>query len=224
MLSVHASDRNREVTLPFSLCTLALIWFVSGANCVWADAKFSTLTVPAALSKENVTREGRKAWRQVLGWPDSCEERYDYPDPALGGVAFHAFGNDRYLVEVVCTLGAYQGYQRYYLLDESAPQQIVRALSFVTYAAAGKQGQLLKRFQTEELWGSPQFDANTKQLSVMNKFRGSGDCGTLATYGFDAGDPQLKALRAKTACDGRSAGTPERWPRVNLSTQHQPGG
>jgi Protein of unknown function (DUF1176) len=201
------------------LRAFALIWFVSGASFLWADTRASPPAPAAALSKESVTREGRKAWRQVLGWPDSCEEGYDYPDPALGGVAFHALGNDRYLVEVVCTLGAYQGYQRYYLLDESAPQPMARALSFVAYEASGKQGQPLTRVQTEEVWGSPQFDAKSKRLSVMRKFRGSGDCGTLAVYGFDAGDPQLMTLRAKTACDGRGAGIPERWPRVNVSRQ-----
>src|SRR5262249_26096950 len=60
--------------------------------------------------------------------------------------------------------------------------------------------------------------------SVMNKFRGGGDCGTLAAYAFDAGDPELKTLRAKAACDGRDAGMPERWPRSNVSTQRQPPG
>lgn len=224
MLSASVSDRNCEVTFSLSLRALALIWFLSDSNLIWADTKPSPLAPAAALSKESVTREGRKAWREVLGWPDSCEEGYDYPDPALGGVAFHALGDALYLVEVVCTLGAYQGYQRYYLLDESGPQPIARALTFVTYEATGKQGQPLKRVQTEELWGSPQFDASTKRLNVMRKFRGIGDCGTLAAYSFDTGDPQLKALRAKTACDGRGTGTPERWPRVNLSTQRQPGG
>jgi len=224
MLSLPACDRNREVTVAFSLRPLALIWLVSGAGLVWADTTPSPPAPAAALSKQNVTREGRKAWRQVLGWPDSCEEGYDYPDSALGGVSFHALGSNRYLVEVVCTLGAYQGYQRYYLLDESAPQPMVRALSFAAYETTGKQGQRLTRVQTEELWGSPQFEAKTKRLSVMNKFRGGGDCGTLAVYAFDAGDPELKTLRAKTACDGRGAGMPETWPRINVSTQRQPGG
>jgi hypothetical protein len=173
------------------------------------------------MSKENVTRDGRKAWRQVLDWPDNCEESYDYPDPALGGVAFHALADGRYLAEVVCTLGAYQGYQRYYLLDESPPQPSARPLTFVTYEATGKQGQGLTRVQTEELWGSPEFDSKTKRLKVTNKFRGSGDCGTLAVYAFDADGPQLQELRAKTACDGRGAGSPEKWPRVKLPKQRQ---
>jgi len=171
------------------------------------------------MSKENVTRDGRKAWRQVLKWPDSCEEGYDYPDLALGGVDFHALGNGRYLAEVVCTLGAYQGYQRYYLLDESHSPPIARPLTFTTYEATGKRGQALTRIQTEELWGAPEFDSRNGRLKVMNKFRGSGDCGTLAVYSFDTGDPQLQEFRAKTACDGRGAGQPERWPRVKFSRQ-----
>jgi len=215
---------NYEMTFPLSLRALVLIWFVSDSSLTWADTKPAPLAPAAALSKQSVTRDGRKTWREVLGWPDSCEESYDYPDPALGGIAFHALGDERYLVEVVCTLGAYQGYQRYYLLDESGPQPTAWPLMFVAYEASGKQGQTLKRIQTEEVWGSPQFDASTKRLNVTHKFRGSGDCGTLAVYSFDASDPQLEALRAKTACDGRGAGAPEKWPRVNLATQRQPGG
>jgi hypothetical protein len=207
------------VSLPTSLQFFAALCLIASANSVGADTQTPAVapSAPSAtMSKENVTRDGRKAWRRVLKWPDSCEEGYDYPDPALGGVAFHALAKGRYLAEVVCTLGAYQGYQRYYLLDESAPQPTARPLTFSTYEATGKQGQALTRTQTEELWGSPEFDPKTRRLKVMNRFRGTGDCGTLAVYAFDSGDPQLQEFRAKTACDGRGAGNPGKWPRVKL--------
>jgi hypothetical protein len=207
-----------------SVPVCAVLWLIACVGLVRADTKppaVAPTASAATLSKEKVTREGRKAWRQVLGWPDSCEEGYDYPDPTLGGLAFHALADGRYLAEVVCTLGAYQGYQRYYLLDESSSRPTARPLTFVTYEATGKQGQPLTRVQTEELWGSPEFDSKTKRLTVTNRFRGPGDCGTLAVYAFDSGDPQLKEFRAKTACDGRGAGSPGKWPRVKLPKDAQ---
>lgn len=58
------------------------------------------------------------------------------------------------------------------------------------------------------------FDARTKRLRVLNKFRGPGDCGTLATYGFTDEGARLEELRAKTQCDGEDGGGPDRWKIV----------
>src|ERR1700724_3238831 len=65
-----------------------------------------------------------------------------------------------------------------------------------------------------ELSGLPPFARRTRQLRILNKFRGPGDCGTLATYRFVEGVPELAELRAKLACDGKGAEAPERWPPV----------
>jgi hypothetical protein len=63
----------------------------------------------------------------------------------------------------------------------------------------------------------PTFDAKTGQLSVLDKFRGPGDCGTLATYAVADGQARLVALRAKVACDGQGAEAPEKWPEIPLT-------
>jgi hypothetical protein len=74
----------------------------------------------------------------------------------------------------------------------------------------------LDQKKTEELWGLPEFNPTTKELYILNKFRGPGDCGTLATYSFQGGTPKLKEFRAKTVCDGKGSNNPKSWDKVAL--------
>ena len=181
-----------------------------------AEFPGSNPTNAASLPKHNITFEGRKAWRRELNWPQSCEESFTPPDEKSGGITFHLLSGKRYLVRIVCTTGAYQGYQLYYSYDEGVVPAASKPLTFMSYEATGESGTKLTRVETTEVWGLSEFDAKTRQLSVLNKFRGPGDCGIYATYAFDKGDVQLREFRAKPACDGRSASQPEQWPRLKL--------
>ena len=155
--------------------------------------------------------QDREAWRKLLQWPDDCEQAFAYPDKSFSGLAFYPIAKQQTIVQVICTLGAYQGYQLYYLLDADQgpnPQPLV----FETREA--QQQNAWTKMQTQELWGLPSFDKKTKTLKILNKFRGLGDCGVLATYQFINAKPILTALRGKSACDGKGADKPERWPRI----------
>jgi hypothetical protein len=170
--------------------------------------------VQAAATLTHLTYEDREAWRKVLQWSAECEQAFDYPDKSFGGLEFYPLADKQYLVEVVCTTGAYQGYQVYYFYDETKQQPVAKLLTFESRESQDEKS--LTKIQTTELWGLPTFDTNTKELKVFNKFRGIGDCGTLATYEFIDGQPKLKELRAKLACDGKGTGDPEQWTRISL--------
>lgn len=192
---------------------------LSGALCLSTSIVLSALqetsTDEASWKKNELSYEDRKAWRRVLRWPESCEEAFDYPDKSFAGLRFYGLGADKYLVEVTCTLGAYQGFQMYFYLDETGPIPASRLLTFQTYESTGKDGAPLERKRTSELWGTPQFDSKTKQLRVLNRFRGLGDCGFLATYGFRGdGSAVLKDVRAKLNCDGKASEDPTQWKSV----------
>jgi len=164
------------------------------------------------LNKTNLTYEDRKAWREVLKWPDECEQAFDYPDKSYGGIEFYQLAEKQYLVQVTCTGGAYQGYQVYYFYDETKQQPAAKLLTFESRESQDEKS--LTKTEASELWGQPTFDERTKELKVFNRFRGVGDCGILATYGFVNGEPELKELRAKVNCDGKGAGNPEKWNRI----------
>jgi len=130
------------------------------------------------------------------------------------GIEVYALSPGRSLVEVRCAWGAYQGSQVYYLFDET--RQPPGALPLTFEVRESPDDRSLVKSETREVWGLSTFDPKTGQLSVLNKFRGPGDCGTLATYGFAAGEARLTALRAKTACDGQGGEEPEKWPEISL--------
>jgi hypothetical protein len=220
-------NQVRTAHMPKMLCgcLIAFSSLVTIADAGTGAARASVSDSPtqsAAPGKDNVTRAARSAWRKVIQWPDDCEESFDSPDPNMGGMSFYALGRERYLVEVVCTLGAYQGYQRYYLLDESNRPAHAAPLTFTVYEAVGERGDRLERKQSEEVWGTPEFDAKARRLTVLNRFRAIGDCGTLSAYTLEQDRPRLKELRAKVNCDGRGAENPKLWPKQRVSrAQHR---
>lgn len=165
-------------------------------------------------SKADPSYQDRKAWRQVLHWPESCEEGFHYPNKSWGGLRFYKLADQKYLVEVTCTLGAYQGFQMYFYLDEAKSSPASRLLTFETYEATDRGEKSLVHKRTSELWGTPEFNPGTKQLTVLNRFRGLGDCGSFATYEFRSGNPVLKGFRAKLTCDGRDGEDPIQWKKV----------
>jgi hypothetical protein len=154
-------------------------------------------------------RNNRAAWRQFLKWSDSCEEGFQYPDKNYSGIEIYRLDPARDLVQVTCTLGAYQGYQFYYLVERGARLQS-QLLSFAVVESS-EDGKV-EEHQTFELWGTPAFDARTHTLKVLNRLRGLGDCGTLAVYRFSKRTVRLVSLRIKLECDGKGGEDPEHWP------------
>jgi len=158
--------------------------------------------------------QDRLAWRKILNWSRECEDAFDATmSKEHAGLLFHELSDRKYLVEITCTLGAYQGFQNYAYLDLRGDWPVARILSFPAYESE-KEGELKKK-ETAELWGLSGFDPKTKHLIILNRFRGTGDCGTLATYGFHDGFPELVELRADLKCDGNGERDPQRWKRIS---------
>ncbi|HXO28909.1 MAG TPA: DUF1176 domain-containing protein [Thermoanaerobaculia bacterium] len=177
-----------------------------------ASASSRAAPVRLPLAKADLTLADRAAFRRALGWSDECESAFDATDGGYGGIEVDALAPGRYLIGVVCARGAYQGYRVYFFYDEKRLPPAARALTFEIRESPDERS--LVRTTARELWGLPTFDRRTRQLRILNKFRGPGDCGTLATYRFVEGVPELAELRAKLACDGKGAEAPERWPPV----------
>jgi hypothetical protein len=178
-----------------------------------ATAAEATAAAPeASLKKTNLTPEDRRAWRKVINWSDECEEAYEGTmGKETAGLNFYELAAGQYLVEVVCTTGAYQGYQFYSYLDETQSPPAARPLTFPTFESE-TEGRP-KKAERQEMWGMPTFDAGTKRLLIHNRYRGPGDCGSLATYEFQDGVPRLKEFREKAECDGNWV-EPEKWKRI----------
>jgi hypothetical protein len=155
--------------------------------------------------KKNVTRAERAGWRELLAWPDACEEGYQasYPgSETYGGLEFHRLGRGRYLVEVVCDGGGIQ------------PSTV-----FMLYEGRRATTLKLRGFdQSEEgIRALTRFDPRARELFLMSKADAMGTCGLFVRYSFASGRPRVVEARRQDDC-GRPDGTPDtsRWPRVRL--------
>ncbi|MGH8615958.1 MAG: DUF1176 domain-containing protein [Gammaproteobacteria bacterium] len=152
----------------------------------------------------------RQSWRAVLDWPDSCEQGFDRFDPGWNGVQLYTL-RTTFLVEVTCTRGAYQGSQIYYHVDQDPRARRIQPIRFRTFEVPSADAADVIAREDIELWGSPEFRAETGELVVFNKFRGLGDCGSLSTYKLDGARARLQSFKLKAHCDGEGANKPESW-------------
>ena len=171
-------------------------------------------SVAEKLPKTGLKKNHRAAWHAVMKWPVDCEDAFAVRGDDSAGLQFYSLGAGKSLVAVACAPGAYQGSQIYYLLDESGSTAAAKALEFPTWDASGPDGTRLERRRTTELTGSAQYKPAARELHVLNRYRGPGDCGSFAVYLIGNGGVELKKFRAKVQCDGRGAEHPERWPLV----------
>ncbi len=206
---------DRKALFRLSLIASLLLLLACGRHEPAAAPPHPAATpAPPPAAKPAPLPSGRAAWRAVLGWPDDCEQAFRQTAVEGEGIEVHPLGPARALVEVRCAWGAYQGSYLYYMYDQSSQPPATGPLDF-EIRESPDEGSLVPGKATE-IEGLPAFDAKTGTLTVLDKFRGPGDCGTLAAYRFDGSRPRLVALRAKAACDGQGAETPERWPEVPL--------
>lgn len=156
------------------------------------------------------TAKDRTAWRAILHWPASCEEGWK-PAPGAGIVVWRT-STGRRLVQVTCSLAAYQGTFMLYLVDAS--RDVTGPLGLLAYRDPGSGRPTVTR--ETQILGLASFAPGTGRLTILDKFRGIGDCGIYSTFRL-AGDRFVPVeVRAKTRCDGRYGGGPTRWPRLPL--------
>jgi hypothetical protein len=183
----------------FPITSAALVLLLVFAPCAAAQG------VPRV--KENVTRAERAAWRDVLAWPEACEEAYraSYPEgETYGGLEFHRLGRGRYLLEVVCDGGGIQPSAVFMLYDASRPRR-ARALRLKGFEGGAEVRALTK------------FVPRTRELLLMSKADATGTCGLFVRYSFRGATPRVLEARRQDDC-GDPDGTPDtgRWPRVRL--------
>jgi Protein of unknown function (DUF1176) len=126
---------------------------------------------------------------------------------ALQKSEFFKVGNKKYIVQVMCYLGAYQGGYEYYLLTENAGQVQSKPLNLLKISENGSKQV------DNSLSGYPTYDSSKKKLTVFTKGRGLGDCGSFGRYQFESDRFIAKEIRVKSECDGKYV-EPEKYPKV----------
>ena len=176
----------------------------AGAACVLLLLFAPCVSAQTPRVKKRVTRAERAGWREVLRWPESCEEGYEASyseNETYGGLEFHRLGRGRYLVEVTCDGGGIQ------------PGTV-----FMLYDGRRARALKLKGFEGEtEVRALVGFDRRRRELSLMSKADAMGTCGLFVRYSFRGARPRVVEARRQDDC-GNPQATPDasRWPRVRL--------
>lgn len=189
----------------------ALILFAL-ANVASPAAAADYPAIPAM--EQEIPYPEREVWRRVIGWPEECEEAYRATiAPRRSGVLFHDLGQGRKLAQITCAPGAYQGYFVFAGIETGANGEVKgRLLKFPVLESP--DGINLRRKESVEVWGTVTFDQSKRKLKVLNRFRGTGDCGTYFVYSFPKGVPVVDRARVKQRCDGKGGEDPSSWPGI----------
>ena len=203
------------LTLPALILLVALAGLASSPEAARHDEMFESSSGAqdrAPHKKSKLTFEDRRAWREILKWPQDCEDDFGDHGADYAGVEFYKLAEGKYLVEVECEIAAYQSVKYYMLYNENVSPATSKLLTFKTYG--GENERSMVETQTDSLLGVSTFDQRQKRLTIFYKLRGFGDCGTIATYNLRGGKPVLTDFRAKLNCDGRGSKNPFRWKKI----------
>lgn len=151
----------------------------------------------------------RADWRDLLRWPNSCER--DFIRGIGAGIDTDPLVGGRRLVTVTCSMGAYQGVIRLYVLSAAGRPTALRLRDVEESANGGLRSQV-----RSEVVGSLTSTPAGK-IQILAKGRGIGDCGILRTYRLTGVNTRLTSVRAKLECGGVPPVPPSRWPSVNLA-------
>jgi hypothetical protein len=124
------------------------------------------------------------------------------PAEAADNLEVYDLGRGRRLVEAPCWHAIYNFAGILFVVDPSAPGRA--------------------RLQRFELWTGqafapsysltlPQFDPDSKILSMRHLGRGTGDCGTIGQWEWTGDRFRMTGFWRKDACDGEDFDTDERW-------------
>jgi hypothetical protein len=117
----------------------------------------------------------------------------------------------RYLVELLCFMGPYQGSYQYFLYSLTPTGFDLKPLTLDRFEP-DETGKMNKT-KAQSVGGLPDYNESEKSLIILTKGRGLSDCGSLAEYKLTESDLELVEYRFKEECDGKYI-EPEEYPKI----------
>jgi len=156
----------------------------------------------------------RQYWRNILKWPDECESAFHYPD-SVSGIDIYREGKDEFVVQVMCTMGSYQGRQNFFHLSVANEKVKAVMLAFSMYEISN--GHAVLKEDVSEVSGNVLNQSTPKRFIILNRYSGYGQCGILTTYRIEDGNVRALSLRAQPDCElADGSRNPELWPEYPI--------
>jgi hypothetical protein len=207
MMAISESKMPAKVVL---LAVLSVLVLMTGAPAQGPPSQppgevQSSLDKPPQ-KKESLTFEDRRAWQEILKWPEYCgSDPADLRRPGTShlpknpsGLRFWQLEPKKYLVEVKCQAGAYNDLQLYLLYDETTAPPTSRLLRFERYDPGAKI--IVEDLETT-LSGYAEFHPQRRELTVWTQAQDWGECHTWSKYRITEDKGVLLEIRAQ-APDG----------------------
>jgi hypothetical protein len=187
-----------------------------GGNYLAALAAGLVSASTSADTGRPLTRADRLQWRQDLPLEEGCRA-YAEPESPLDApsLEIHPLGPEADLLVVPCTLGPYQGSQRFFVLPKGAPRRNAQPLALPLFDEKPAKGRRQKRME-QEVSGEARFDDVDRVLTIFFRARSPGDCGWWAAYGFDGTEPKPREFRVRDCTEAlaRKPPPPQKWKNV----------
>ena len=193
---------------------LVLAVALAGLSACAREAPERAKAAPAAPSSNPAAQvaslpglEDRAGWRALLRWPEDCEERRRETVAAeMGaGIEVDTLGGGRRLVQVLCFPGAYQPGKLVFVHGPGSEAAPVRLPGYAEGATTAEDS-------IPYVNGLTTFDRATRELEVLSKSRGVGDCGKLLRFAFPEGVPTIRWQRAQECGVEPPVMEPHQWP------------
>lgn len=149
----------------------------------------------------------RNTLYKEINWPAECEEAFNKTslqvNPNSGGIFLYELNTNEFIAEIICGTGAYQPTKHFYYYNESTSPPTIAIQSFKEIDLKASAGFMLTDKQNTIVSGTTTFNKETRNLEILHKDRGLGDCGYLTKYNFNNNTFELTEVRVKPECDDR---------------------
>lgn len=168
-------------------------------------------SLPPSLPVDDRTRE--EVLAALYAQKDTlklCDEVFDR-DYSQSASQVFSLDEQTYLMQVGCFSAAYQANFEFWQYEKTESGVTFTPLMLTSFNQNSSGDPI--REETKTLAGLATYSPATRSLNIFTKFRGIGDCGSMADYQLKNGKFELVKYQAKFDCDGNYV-EPDDYPQI----------
>jgi hypothetical protein len=141
-----------------------------------------------------------------------CDDVFDRYYSQTASQVF-SLDEQTYLIQLGCFLAAYQTNFEFWQYNKTESGGTFTPLMLTSFNENENESGDPIRQETKTLAGLATYSPATRSLNILTKYRGIGDCGSMADYQLKNGKFELVKYQAKFDCDGNYI-EPDEYPQI----------
>ncbi|MBV8884585.1 MAG: hypothetical protein JO235_11400 [Chroococcidiopsidaceae cyanobacterium CP_BM_RX_35] len=151
--------------------------------------------------------------QKIIETLEACANGFDAT--ALNHSSFYKISAGKYIAQIECYLSASQPAYEYYFYSETPNSTEAKPLNLTQFEL---EYHKISKLESNFITGIPEFNKQTQELLVLQKYGALDDCGTLGTYEFERNKFVLKQFLADFKCGDRKLHYAKIYP-INVKTK-----